>query len=81
MTPVKFVIVDTLIVHHHFANQLAVIREFVLKDGQFKIQYTLRERNQCVYFLTKIGAKEVESIVVLPEPPTHMRMLLVVDEI
>ena len=46
-----------------------------------RVLHTLREGNACADFLAKAGASQVDSFLVLNEPPPGLAPLLVADVI
>lgn len=46
---------DRVSIHHHLANEIAVIRSLMLEDWQCTIVHTLKEGNHCADFMAKMG--------------------------
>lgn len=51
--------------YHHLANEAEIIRNLLLEDWDCAVIHTLREGNQCVDFMAKLGADSDVSFMVL----------------
>lgn len=49
------------------------------KDWEVHLNHTLREGNQCVDYLAKMGARGISSLVLLEKAPTGMDSMLLAD--
>jgi ribonuclease HI len=64
--------------YHVYAVLLHEIKEQLSQDN-VSLHHTLREGNQCADFLAKLGASSDDNLVVHPQPPDDLRLLLRLD--
>lgn len=69
---------DTL-VHHHFSNELEMIKRLMRIVWDCSLQHILREGNSCADFLAKKGPSSQERLVILEDPLSGMQQLLLAD--
>jgi len=64
---------------HHYANELEIIQDFMKKDWTISLHHTFREGNACADVLAKLGATNVDPLIVLQEPPYSLSLALLAD--
>lgn len=64
---------------HHYANELEIIKDFMKKDWTISLHHTFHEGNACADVLAKLGATNVDPLIVLQEPPSSLSLALLVD--
>lgn len=69
---------DTL-VHHHFSNELEMIKRLMRIAWDCSLQHILCEGNSCADFLAKKGLSSQERLVILEDPLSGMQQLLLAD--
>jgi len=64
---------------HHYLNELEIIRDFMAKDWTISLHHTFREGNACADVLAKLGAINVDPLIMLRTPPSSLSLALLVD--
>ena len=64
---------------HHYSNELEIIKDFMAKDWTISLHNTLREGNACADVLAKLGAINVDPLIMLQMPPSSLSLALLAD--
>jgi len=59
---------------HHYLNELEIIRDFMTKDWIISLHHTFRKWNTCENVLAKLGAINVDPLIMLPAPPSSLSL-------